>query len=461
MVSIIILTLNNWVLTQACLESIELYTDIPYELICIDNGSTDGTREHLRNRKNIRFIENSQNLGFAASCNQGIAVSSGEYILLLNNDTVVSHRWLGNLLRVLESSPKIAIVGPMSNLVLPQQHHPASYLNMEEYHRFCGGFNMVNPSLWRETTSISGFCMLFRRSLYEQIGGLDEVYALGGYEDIDFSYRTLKSGRRLFIAGDTFVHHEGNASFKTNSIDMQEVGLRNRRIFLRKWGFNPERLIFTLDANFLPGNYAAAHPHHPPAHPTVPSGILAGDSQGHVYRIEQGKKRPINSLTSFHAFKFRTEQIILFPNEVLEFLPEGIPLSCDGPYPQCFPSVFLAQDPSGGVYLISHGIRYPVADQHTRELLGYQADEAIPLSFETLALFPFGTPVDPHFLENHELIDYRIYMDDSSRQYYAEGGRLRPIPSQNELHKYKWNTHRPIRLPDALFSLYPIGHEIV
>ncbi len=238
-------------MTERCLNSVVQYTHLPYELICIDNGSTDGTQGRLRNRTDILLIENSTNRGFAGACNQGISAARGDMMLLLNNDTVVSHRWLQNLVLTLHSSSDIGIVGPVSNMVMPMQRVPMSYATYEEYHPFAEIFNRHNPYLWRETTAVSGFCMLFPRCLIDKIGMLDEGFATGGYEDIDFGYRALKAGFRLIVAGDTHVHHEGNASFRSNSIDMAEQARKNRRSFIRKWGFNPERLIYTVDELFF------------------------------------------------------------------------------------------------------------------------------------------------------------------------------------------------------------------
>ena len=96
--SIIIPTYNQLEYTRWCLDSIRYYTGEPYELIVVDNGSTDGTVEYLWSQEDIRFIHNRENKGFAGGCNQGISHSAGDYVLLLNNDTVVASGWLGNMI---------------------------------------------------------------------------------------------------------------------------------------------------------------------------------------------------------------------------------------------------------------------------------------------------------------------------------------------------------------------------
>jgi len=462
LVSIVMLTLNNWELTEQCLDSIERYTSIPYELICVDNGSTDGTPARVRGRKNVRLIENGANAGFAAACNQGIRSSAGDTILLLNNDTVVSHGWLENLTNALYSTPGIGIVGPVSNMVIPAQRLPRTYSNIESYHEFARAFNRSNPMLWRDATALSGFCMLFRKQLVDQIGYLDEAFLGGGFEDIDFGYRALKAGQRLLVAGDVFVHHEGNASFRQNAIDMAALGQRNRRVFLSKWHFNPERLVYTLDDGFLPGRFAKGHPHHPPEDAALPNGILVQDSSGSIYLIEKGMKRTVESSDTFHAFRLRPDRVIRLPDAALAAIPNGKPLAHYGRFPEHFPSVFVARDPDDGMLLVSHGVSYPFRDYASFQRLGYEVQESIPLSLEQIESVTMGPPIDQHVFEEHELIDYRLYLSPANNGlYYAEGGRLRPIPSLRELQAYGWHTQQPILLPLDLFYRLPQGPVIV
>ena len=133
MVSIIILTHNQLEYTRLCIESIYKYTTESYQLILVDNGSTDGTVEYLKSvvshKSSIdshKLICNQKNLGFARGCNQGIEEASGSYILLLNNDVVVTDGWLKRMLQCAESDSKIGIVGPMTNFISgPQQDNKA------------------------------------------------------------------------------------------------------------------------------------------------------------------------------------------------------------------------------------------------------------------------------------------------------------------------------------------------
>ncbi|RJX20675.1 MAG: glycosyltransferase [Ammonifex sp.] len=236
--SIVILAWNELPYTRMCIESIQQYTDCPYELILVDNGSTDGTGEYFDSIPNATGIKNPVNLGFAAGCNQGIRAARGDYILLLNNDTVVSHNWLSNLVNCLESSPEIGIVGPVSNCVSGVQLIATNYHSLEEMHRFARDFNRPDRSRWFDTERLVGFCMLIRRSVIERIGLLDESFGIGNFEDDDYCRRALQSGFRLVCTGDTFVHHFGNKTFVGNNVDMAGLLAENRIKFCKKWNID-------------------------------------------------------------------------------------------------------------------------------------------------------------------------------------------------------------------------------
>lgn len=114
--SIVILTHNKLDYTKLCIESIRTYTKPDqYELIVVDNASTDGTVAWLRGQPDIKVVWNQHNEGFPRGCNQGIEISTGDNILLLNNDTVVTANWLEQLTTALYSSDEIGAVGPATN----------------------------------------------------------------------------------------------------------------------------------------------------------------------------------------------------------------------------------------------------------------------------------------------------------------------------------------------------------
>ena len=237
--SIIIPTYNQWEYTRQCIESIRRFTTCPYELIIVDNGSSDETVAALRAYPEVTVIENPANFGFPKACNQGMEAAQGEQFVILNNDVVVSRNWLDNLLICLHSDPSHGAVGPISNYVSGVQLHAVSYTSMEDMQQFAREHNQPNPSRWFYALRIVGFCMLIRRSVYDELGGFDEDFGQGNFEDDDYCMRIRRAGYRLVVAADTFVHHYGSVSQRVNP-NYGDLLQANLRRFHSKWGINPQ-----------------------------------------------------------------------------------------------------------------------------------------------------------------------------------------------------------------------------
>ena len=244
--SIIVLTYNQLRYTKKCIESIFQNTQKPYELIIVDNGSTDGTIEffesdafssHVGTR--MKIIKNNENKGFAGGNNQGIAASSGEYILLMNNDVVVTPGWLERMISCCEKRPEIGIVGPRTNCVSGLQHVESVDYNvdsLEDLNRFSENFKTINAKKSTQMLRIVGFCMLIKRSVIDKIGGMDDRYGIGNFEDDDFSIRAALAGFESWMVEDCFVHHFGSRTFIGEKIDYGKTLHKNWNIFKDKWG---------------------------------------------------------------------------------------------------------------------------------------------------------------------------------------------------------------------------------
>jgi O-antigen biosynthesis protein len=240
LVSIVILTFNQLPYTQKCVKSIRKHTPESHEIIFVDNGSTDGTIKWLRKlvKENVNYmlIENSTNLGFAKGCNQGIQASSGEYIMLLNNDVIVTENWLSGMLECLNSAPDTGIIGPMTNTISgPQQVRDDTYRSIEYLDTYARKFRETYRHRRIPLRRIVGFCMLFRRDLIDRVGLLDESFGTGNFEDDDFCLRAALEGFRNLVAGDVFIHHYGSVSFAGNKIDYSSTMSGNRKILEEKW----------------------------------------------------------------------------------------------------------------------------------------------------------------------------------------------------------------------------------
>lgn len=237
--SIIIPTYNGLHLLRSCVEAIKAWTDTPYEIIVVDNASTDGTADYCR-KEEIAFISLPENLGFPKACNLGLQLASGDEVLLLNNDVVVSTGWLSNLKAALYSAADIGIVGPVTNYASGRQQVKTEYQGLEEFHTVARQANISDPRKWIPVRRLVGLCFLLKREVLESVGLLDERFSPGHYEDDDYCYRARLQGYRMLIAGDCLVHHEGSASFKKEfNHSLQELVERNRSKFMEKWQVDP------------------------------------------------------------------------------------------------------------------------------------------------------------------------------------------------------------------------------
>jgi O-antigen biosynthesis protein len=237
--SIILVTYNQLAYTRQCLESIRFRTDEPYELIVVDNGSTDGTVDYLRSLEGVNLIVNLANRGFPAAANQGLRAAQGNNLLLLNNDTIVTTGWLRRLLSALHADPAIGLVGPFSNNISGYQEIPVSYGSLESLDGFAWDLSQSRRNERIPVEYLVGFCLLFRRELTARIGFLDEQFGVGCFEDNDYCRRAQQVGYQTVIAADAFVHHFGSRTFFGSGVDLAAALRENEQKYLRKWETPP------------------------------------------------------------------------------------------------------------------------------------------------------------------------------------------------------------------------------
>jgi polysaccharide pyruvyl transferase CsaB len=239
--SIVVVTYNNLPLNRLCLESIIRNTEYPnYEIIVVDNASEDGTPVLLRYMEsrysNIKIILNQENRGFAAANNQGLARATGEYFVLLNNDTVVPPGWLSRLLSHLRTD-EVGMVGPVTNFVGNEAKILAPYSTWGEMEDFARRHSWQHDGQVADIHMLAMFCAALRRDTFEAIGPLDEQFGIGMFEDDDYSQRMKAQGYRVICAADAFVHHFGQAAFKKliEKGDYNPLFEENRRRYETKW----------------------------------------------------------------------------------------------------------------------------------------------------------------------------------------------------------------------------------
>ena len=234
-VSIILAAYNALKYSKACLWSIYEYTPPGYKLILVNNGSTDETGEFFDRIPGAYVIHNEKNLGFPGGYNRGMQAASTKYMLLINNDCLVSHNWLNNMLSCALSDRQIGIVGPRSNRVPGRQRLEKEFKDMEEFYAFTAGFNRPDSSKWFPVSRLSGFCYLINREVVKKIGYFDETFGVGTHEDVDYCLRAKQAGFKLYCAGDVFIHHFSHRTFIENNMDLQEIYHYNKYLLNQKW----------------------------------------------------------------------------------------------------------------------------------------------------------------------------------------------------------------------------------
>lgn len=246
LVSIIIVTYNQLEYSKRCIDSVKEKTSSLYELIIVDNASTDDTVEYLKTllaEKEITVIFNKENTGYPKAVNEGIKHARGNYILLLNNDTVVTKNWLSYLIDKINKEEKIGLAGPVSNEVSGVQKISVNYGSIEEMHEFSEKREKIFRGKFFEFPRIAFLCTLIKKEVIEKIGGLDERFSPGNFEDDDFCLRAQLAGYKTIVAEDVFIHHFGSRSFKAEGGGKYSEQLQiNKEKFTAKWGADPEEI---------------------------------------------------------------------------------------------------------------------------------------------------------------------------------------------------------------------------
>lgn len=242
MLSIVIPSWNTREHLARCIESVVAHTVSSFEIIVVDNGSTDGSIAmfeawvaSLARPEMARIVLLGENRGFAAACNAGAAVASGLNLLFLNSDTIVTPSWDAALVAALREHPELGALGPMSNFVSGAQRDPeARYETSIELAEYARERAHKFGRSTRETQRLVGFCIFIPRPVWDAVGGFDEQFFPGNYDDDDWCIRAIDAGYRLAIVPGSFVHHHGHATFLANRIDLGKSLSDNEERFLAK-----------------------------------------------------------------------------------------------------------------------------------------------------------------------------------------------------------------------------------
>jgi GT2 family glycosyltransferase len=238
--SIVVPVYNHLAHTLACLRSIANSGDAtPFEVIVVDDASSDATAQRLAGIAGLRYLRNPRNLGFIGSCNAGAAMARGDTIVFLNNDTTVKAGWLDALLRTFEEYPEAGLVG--AKLVYPDGR-------LQE----AGGIVFDDASGWnygrfdepedprynhvRDVDYCSGAAIALPTALFRQLGGFDTRYAPAYYEDTDLAMQVRAAGMRvLYQPASLVVHFEGVSSGTDINAGVKAHQAINQRTFFARW----------------------------------------------------------------------------------------------------------------------------------------------------------------------------------------------------------------------------------
>jgi GT2 family glycosyltransferase len=241
-VSVVVVTFDGLPFTRLCLETALAHSgEADLELIVVDNGSSDGTQRYLtalgETDARVRVLLNGRNVGFAAACNQGLGLSGGEHLVLLNNDTMVPPGWLPRLIAHLRN-PEVGLVGPVTNRIGNEAEIEADYRRWGEFLDFAARRAHEFAGNWLELRSPAMFCLALRRETFLRLGPLDERYEVGLLEDDDYADRARAAGYQQRCVEDVVVHHFGEASFGRLVSDGEygRILRRNQARYAEKWG---------------------------------------------------------------------------------------------------------------------------------------------------------------------------------------------------------------------------------
>ncbi len=340
-VSIIIPVFNQLEYTQACLASLQAVQEQPpFEVIVVDDCSTDGTSEVIAQIRGVVYLRNDSNSGFIASCNAGAKTARGKYLIFLNNDTLVKPGWLTALLDTFKEELRVGIVG--SKLLYPDGR-------LQE----AGGIIWKDASGWnygrfddpgkpeynylRDVDYCSAAALMVPKALFESAGGFDSRYAPGYYEDTDLAFKVRQAGYRvLYQPLSEVIHYEGatgGTDISTGAKKHQEI---NRSTFAEVWSDELAKRPANGDVTFL-------------QRPRTASGknILVIDHHLPMPDRDSGSLRIFQILKILHRLGHR---VTFLPDNLADMPPYTCELQKRGIQVVHYPYVKRVRD-----YLISHG----------------------------------------------------------------------------------------------------------
>lgn len=224
--AIVIPVLNQLAYTQGCVDCLAPDLAAGVQVVVVDNGSTDGTQEWLASRSDITVVRNEENRGCAPAWNQGVAAVKGaDWIVILNNDVLLPAGWLAALLGAADDHGLDVVCSAM-------RERDLNY----DFADYARDFTQRMRGVLRRGGT-HGVCFAVRRAVFAKIGGFDEAFRIGQFEDGDFFRRAANAGFKLGTTGACFLHHFGSVTQDalSNRAGQRPYEAENRAYFRKKW----------------------------------------------------------------------------------------------------------------------------------------------------------------------------------------------------------------------------------
>ena len=293
--SIIIPVHNKATITRQCLDALlaEPEDGLDRQIVVVDDGSTDMTSTLLdRYGDRVLVIRNETALGFAGACNAGVAAAAGEFVILLNNDTVPTSGWLSALVNYAVEHPAAAVVG--AKLLFPNdtiQHAGVAVGLDSRPHHIYAGFPADHPatSVSRRFQVVTAACSLFRRRPWQELGGLDVAFQ-NGWEDVDYCLRAGEAGYEVHYCAESVVYHFESATRNLVS----DAERTNQALFATRWRDKiiPDDYRYYWEDGLLSAQYGARYPIRLSVSPLL-AGVTVGENDRLADRLLYDRARQV------------------------------------------------------------------------------------------------------------------------------------------------------------------------
>lgn len=225
--------------TKLCVASLLKHCRQPFEIVFLDIGSLDGTAEYLAGvaaaaQVIIQIVRTPTDMGIGQAVQDAVKQARGEYLVILNNDTIVTAGWLNQLVGLAQLTPAIGLVGPMSNYAAPPQWvekvpyrigpkksprlqgpgaHSDWLVDVSAVEDFARKWREEQRGKWTEVDRLGGFCLLVKRGVLDRIGPLPQTSELGIFETDVLCAKARQAGYTLACCRDLYIHHFGTRTF--------------------------------------------------------------------------------------------------------------------------------------------------------------------------------------------------------------------------------------------------------